>query len=280
MALPHHGNLLFSGFFVAYAVFRMLYPDAFRGASSYYLDWRIGFINTCVLLLSSYTIAASIRNAQKNQQGLLKVNLLITIACAVFFLVTKLWLEYWPKIQKGEFGGALFSGKGTWAGAPVPLHLLGYTRRTASTCSSASSSSPGSSGARPAPLRPLELPRHREHRPLLARRRPHLDLPSSCTSPERTLSRTAPTARPPMSHDHTHDHHHDDHHGPDGHHIPSQPHAPQRAGRCCSSRLSPSLWRSMSQPATPPTWRWPSSSPAPGRARLPHFMHLIYDRML
>jgi cytochrome c oxidase subunit 3 len=104
--------LLFSGFFVAYATFKMLYPDAFKGASEYYLNWRIGFANTCVLLLSSYTVAASIRNAQKNQQGMLKINLLITILCALFFLVVKLGWEYLPKYQKGELPGLNFTYSG------------------------------------------------------------------------------------------------------------------------------------------------------------------------
>jgi cytochrome c oxidase subunit 3 len=100
--------LLFSGFFVAYAVFKMLYPDAFKGAADYYLNWKIGFVNTCVLLFSSFTMAWAIRNAQKDQQGLLKINLLITILCALFFLVVKIGWEYIPKIQKGEFPGGMY----------------------------------------------------------------------------------------------------------------------------------------------------------------------------
>lgn len=100
--------LLFGGFFCAYAVFRMLYPDVFHGASAKYLDWRIGAINTAVLLLSSFTVALSIRNAQLNQQGWLRINLIITIACALFFLVTKIWLEYLPKIEEGKLPGSHF----------------------------------------------------------------------------------------------------------------------------------------------------------------------------
>ncbi len=101
--------LLFAGFFCAYAVFRMLYPEAFAGASHHYLSWKVGFANTCVLLLSSFTVAWSIRNAQLNQQGLLRLNLLITILCGIFFLVTKIALEYVPKIQKGELPGGFFN---------------------------------------------------------------------------------------------------------------------------------------------------------------------------
>ena len=37
--------LFFSGIFVAYAIFRFLYPDMFiEGAS--HLDWKMGFLNT------------------------------------------------------------------------------------------------------------------------------------------------------------------------------------------------------------------------------------------
>ena len=101
--------LLFAGFFCAYAVFRMLYPEAFAGASHHYLNWRIGFLNTAVLLLSSFTVAWSIRNAQLNQQGLMRMNIFITLICGLVFLVVKVWKEYLPKIAAGELPGALFS---------------------------------------------------------------------------------------------------------------------------------------------------------------------------
>jgi len=101
--------LLFSGMFVAYAILRGFYPDAFKGASAHYLDWRVGAVNTAVLLLSSFTVAMSVRNAQLNQQGWLRINLFISIICGVFFLVTKLVLEYWPKYTKGELPGGRFT---------------------------------------------------------------------------------------------------------------------------------------------------------------------------
>lgn len=101
--------LLFAGFFCAYAVFRMLYPEAFAGASHHYLSWQIGAINTAVLLFSSFTVAWSIHNAQRNQQGLLRLNLILTILCGMTFLVLKLWLEYLPKIRMGELPGLNFT---------------------------------------------------------------------------------------------------------------------------------------------------------------------------
>lgn len=100
--------LLFSGLFCAYAVFRMLYPEAFR-AGSHYLDWRWGTLNTVVLLLSSFTIAWSVRNAQKGEQGLLKFNLAFTILCAAAFMFIKLVFEYIPKLSQGKRPGVFFN---------------------------------------------------------------------------------------------------------------------------------------------------------------------------
>jgi len=101
--------LLFSGFFCAYAVFRMMYPGNWHAASAYYLDWRIGFANTVVLLLSSFTVVLAIRGAQTNRNWMVIVNLFITNLCAIFFLVVKIVFEYMPKIAKGELPGAAFN---------------------------------------------------------------------------------------------------------------------------------------------------------------------------
>jgi cytochrome c oxidase subunit 3 len=60
--------LLFAGLFVGYAIFRMMHPEAFANGS-HYLDWKWGCLNTVVLLFSSWTIAASIGNAQRNEQA-------------------------------------------------------------------------------------------------------------------------------------------------------------------------------------------------------------------
>jgi len=100
--------LLFGGLFVAYAIFRMLYPEAFANGS-HHLDWRWGTLNTIILLASSYTVAASIRNAQLNQQVMLRLNLLLTILCAIAFLAIKFTFEYGPKWSEGKRPGSLFS---------------------------------------------------------------------------------------------------------------------------------------------------------------------------
>ncbi len=101
--------LLFAGFFCAYAAFRLFYPDNWHSASRYYLDWQIGFANTCVLLLSSLTIVLAIRAAQMDKKWTCFWNLAITNACALFFLVVKLGWEYLPKWQKGKLPGKHFN---------------------------------------------------------------------------------------------------------------------------------------------------------------------------
>lgn len=104
--------LLFAGIFVAYAIFRMLYPESFAAGSNS-LDWRWGGLNTVILLLSSFTVVMAVRNAQLNQQLWLKINLIITLLCALAFLVIKFTFEYYPKwVIDGKRPGRLFDYPG------------------------------------------------------------------------------------------------------------------------------------------------------------------------
>lgn len=100
--------LLFSGMFVGYAVMRMLHPEAFR-AGSHHLDWQWGLLNTVVLLISSYTVACAVRNAQMGQQKWLKINILITMACGLAFLAIKFIFEYAKKYSEGLLPGWFYS---------------------------------------------------------------------------------------------------------------------------------------------------------------------------
>ncbi|MBL0869478.1 MAG: cytochrome c oxidase subunit 3 [Phycisphaerales bacterium] len=100
--------LLFSGLFVFYGIMRMLYPEAFIHGSSL-LDWRIGLLNTIVLLYSSYTVADSVRCAQTNDQAGLRRNILITFFCGLAFLIIKFGFEYGPKYADGKLPGAFYS---------------------------------------------------------------------------------------------------------------------------------------------------------------------------
>jgi len=59
--------LFFSGLFCAYIVFRSSRPEVFYW-SHFFLDTRLGAVNTCVLLVSSFTAAYAVRAAQLAQR--------------------------------------------------------------------------------------------------------------------------------------------------------------------------------------------------------------------
>jgi cytochrome c oxidase subunit 3 len=99
--------LFFAGLFCAYTVYRAMRPEVFVYAH-YFLDTRLGALNTCVLLFSSLTAAWSVRNAQLRQHGLLKLNIVITIACACTFMVVK-YFEYSHKFADGLLPGPRFA---------------------------------------------------------------------------------------------------------------------------------------------------------------------------
>jgi cytochrome c oxidase subunit 3 len=100
--------LLFSGMFVAYAIFRMLYPDAFLSGSAH-LDFRWGLLNTVVLLLSSYTVAAAVRHAQTGNQKWLRINIVLTFIAGLIFLLIKGVFEYYKKWSEGLLPGKFYS---------------------------------------------------------------------------------------------------------------------------------------------------------------------------
>ena len=98
--------LLFGGMFVAYAIYRVQYPELYKEASLQ-LDTVLGALNTLVLLLSSLTMAWAIRGAQMDNQKVLLRNLLATIVLASGFLVVK-YFEYEHKFHLGIFPGYNF----------------------------------------------------------------------------------------------------------------------------------------------------------------------------
>jgi cytochrome c oxidase subunit 3 len=102
--------LLFSGMFVAYTVYRAWHPEVFAMASAT-LNWKLGGINTLVLLASSLTVALSIHYAQKENRKMLVTNLLVTLALAGVFLVIK-YFEYTAKFEHGVFPGEAFAPHG------------------------------------------------------------------------------------------------------------------------------------------------------------------------
>lgn len=98
--------LLFGGMFVAYGIYRSMYPELFVEASSQ-LDTVMGGINTLVLLASSLTVAWAIRSAQLDNRKALVINLIATVALAGCFMVIK-YFEYTHKFDLGIYPGANF----------------------------------------------------------------------------------------------------------------------------------------------------------------------------
>src|SRR4051812_33018888 len=98
--------LFFSGLFCAYIVFRSSRPEVFYW-SHFFLDTRLGAINTCVLLVSSLSAAWSVRAAQLGQRRLLLGTIIATLLCALVFLGIK-GAEYSAKFDEGLLPGARF----------------------------------------------------------------------------------------------------------------------------------------------------------------------------
>ncbi len=98
--------LFFSGMFLAYAVLRVFYPDMVHEAH-HMLDWRLGALNTVVLLTSSLTMALAVSSAQRGNKERTVKMLAITLLCAFMFLIVK-YIEYKAKWEHGTLPGHLF----------------------------------------------------------------------------------------------------------------------------------------------------------------------------
>jgi cytochrome c oxidase subunit III len=99
--------LFFGGLFCFYAIYRAMHPEMFVGAS-HLLDWRLGALNTVVLIASSLTVALAIRYIQLNKPRLCALHLALTILFAFVFLVVK-YMEYAHKIHIGLLPGTAFT---------------------------------------------------------------------------------------------------------------------------------------------------------------------------
>jgi len=96
--------LFFGGLFVAYGVYRANHHALFQYAH-HFLDWRMGALNTVVLVGSSVSAAWSVRCAQLGQRRGLRLSLLLTLLLAGMFLVVK-YFEYSHKLHNGIAWGA------------------------------------------------------------------------------------------------------------------------------------------------------------------------------
>ncbi|HEX8775878.1 MAG TPA: cytochrome c oxidase subunit 3 family protein [Pyrinomonadaceae bacterium] len=87
--------MFFGGLFLAYTLYRSNYPDAFAAASNH-LDWKLGGINTVVLICSSLTMALAVYFAQTGVRRLQIIFLILTMILGTAFLVIK-GIEYHEK---------------------------------------------------------------------------------------------------------------------------------------------------------------------------------------
>lgn len=93
--------ILFGGLFVLYAVYFARYPSEFiEGGKE--LNRIFGLVNTVILLVSSFTVAAAITAIQKNDKQKAMIGLLISIICGLIFLVNK-YFEWSHKIAHGFY---------------------------------------------------------------------------------------------------------------------------------------------------------------------------------
>ena len=110
--------LLFAGLFLAYAVYRYIYPQTFALASRH-LDLTLGTVNTLVLITSSLTVALAIHFVRVGLNRTALLMLGATILFALAFLVIK-YFEYSHKFHEGTLPGRFYTYEGLRTeGAPM-----------------------------------------------------------------------------------------------------------------------------------------------------------------
>ncbi len=87
--------MFFGGMFLAYILYRSKYPSDFAYASAH-LNWKLGAVNTVVLIVSSLTMALAVYYSQVGNRKWLIICLLLTMALGATFLVVK-GFEYHEK---------------------------------------------------------------------------------------------------------------------------------------------------------------------------------------
>ena len=122
--------MFFGGMFLAYTLYRSLYPAAFASASNH-LDITLGAVNTGVLILSSFTMAMAVYFTQVGNRRPQILCLVLTLILGLTFLGIKA-VEYKAKWDDHLIPGHLFASNpfGPVVAEhgdedPHKLHLLG-----------------------------------------------------------------------------------------------------------------------------------------------------------
>jgi len=120
--------MLFGGLFLAYFVYRAVFPDGFT-EGSHHLNIVLGGINTVVLILSSLMVVLAIHSVQTGNNRRAVMFLALTILLGLTFLGIK-GVEYYEHFVEHQVPGALFVYEGErpeLAGAVMLFTLLYFT---------------------------------------------------------------------------------------------------------------------------------------------------------
>ncbi len=93
--------ILFGGLFVLYAVYFSKYTaDFIEGGKE--LNRIFGLVNTLILLISSFAVAAAITAVQKKQKAYSLIGIGTALLCGLIFLINK-YFEWGHKIHNGIY---------------------------------------------------------------------------------------------------------------------------------------------------------------------------------
>ena len=101
--------MFFGGMFLAYTLYRSMYPAAFASASNH-LDIKLGTLNTVVLIMSSFTMAMAVYFTQMGRQRRQVICLVLTLLLGLTFLGVK-GVEYYDKYEDRLIPGHLIPGR-------------------------------------------------------------------------------------------------------------------------------------------------------------------------
>ena len=108
--------MFFGGMFLAYAIYRHLYPAAY-GIGSNELNLILGAVSTAILICSSFFMACAVNSAATGHRIALTVFLTLTIFLAASFLVIEM-SEWYDLHQHGLMPGLWFH-----TDKPDPSHI-------------------------------------------------------------------------------------------------------------------------------------------------------------
>ncbi len=107
--------ILFGGLFVLYAVYFVTYTEDFI-AGARELDRVFGVVNTVILLVSSFCVAAAVTAVQQSHKGVALAGLGGALFCGAVFLVNK-YIEWGINLSMASIRGRT----GWWTARPVKI---------------------------------------------------------------------------------------------------------------------------------------------------------------